>query len=252
MKKTILVMKPIIILAMILSLGFTSCKKGWWGYDEGNGGGGNGGGNGNKTLVQGTVYTLGCGLSIYGKGLWIKLDDGTLLQPCAQSFKPTPPIELKEGDRVELNYSGYKGNYPDFEPSCNMRPIAFERVTIDFINVLGGKTNDCKPITLQNNYEEQEAAMGIIDAKVEGSKLKLNIGYSGCNADTKRFTAIAELNLSNDIPTYAVKLIDSDSKTNCQAYFIDDICFDLETIRKPESSKKIRIIIYGTNKIFEF
>lgn len=252
MKKTILKMKPIIILAMILSLGITSCKKGWWGYEDGPGGGGNGGGNDSKTHVQGTVYGQECGLGIYGNGLWIRLDDGTLLQPCDQSFQTLVPIELNEGDRVELSCSSYKGSYPSFEKDCKIKVISFKRATIDFINVLGGKTDGCKPIPILENFEERDAAMvNILDAKVVDSKLKLHIGFGGCSPNNKRFSAIALLNYSNDIPTYEIKLVDANPEL-CQAYFTDDLCFDLESIRKPSSSKRVRVILSGSNQIFEF
>lgn len=242
-------MKPIVLLAMILSLSFTSCKKGWWGYEEENGGGGKGGGgNGNKTHVQGTIYSQGCGISIYGDGLWIKLDNGTLLQPCSQSFKTLCPIILHEGDRVELSYSGYNGDYPDFQPYCDMMMFPFKRVTIDFINVIQKPVSECTPITLPDNYDQLDQAMvNIGDASIIGTSLKLNIGFSGCSKKVERFGLAGKLISSKGTLVYEIKLTDS-SPEMCQAYFTDDVCFDLQSLRNPVSSAGVKIKLVGFGK----
>ncbi|MFZ4797909.1 MAG: hypothetical protein ACOYMA_10465 [Bacteroidia bacterium] len=250
MKKTMLMMKPVLILAMILSLGFTSCKKGWWGYEDG--GGNNGGGN--NTLVKGTVVFQNCGLSIYGKSLWIKTDDGQLLQPCDQSFLPLVAIELNEGDRVELKYHKYTGNIGGFEIYCKMAYFYFTRVTIDFINVIKPKT-DCSAVTFPTSYDKIDgASLIILNAKIDNSKLILNIGFSGCDNTTKRFQLIAK-ELPNagpgPIPAFEVKMID-DYTQMCQAYFTKEICYDLTTLKNPVSSKVVSIHLVGYNKVLQF
>ena len=251
MKKTMLMMKPVLILAMILSLGFTSCKKGWWGYDEGDGnGGGNGGGN--NTLVKGTVVFQNCGLSIYGKSLWIKTDDGQLLQPCEQSFLPLVAIELNEGDRVELKYHKYTGNIGGFEIYCKMAYFYFTRVTIDFINVIKPKT-DCSAVTFPTSYDKLDAAsLIILNAKIDNSKLILNIGFGGCDNTTERFKLVAkELPTAGAIPTFEVKLVDEKAQL-CQAYFTKDVCFDLATLKNPVSSGVVLVNIVGFDKVLQF
>ncbi len=247
MRKLILTMKPIVLLAMILSLSLSSCKKGWWGYDEENGNG-NGGGNNVSIAAKGTVVYQGCGLSIYGKNLWIKLDDGTLLQPCAQSFQTLCPIILHEGDRVDLKYSKYTGNTQSFEIYCKIANFRFTRATIDFINVLND--NNCKIIDFPSNYDNLNTAnTNIMGAKIEGSKLTLNIGFSGCsNSAKERFKLVAKPTVDSDMMTYEVKLTDEKEEL-CQAYFTDDICFDISPM-KHLIDGKVRIRIVGFDKEF--
>ncbi|MES2728344.1 MAG: hypothetical protein V4643_14645 [Bacteroidota bacterium] len=249
MKKAILAMKPIVLLAMILSLSFTSCKKGWWGYEEENGGGGKGGGGkGGQTHVKGTIYTQGCGIGIYGDGLWIKLDDGTLLQPCAQSFQTLCPIVLHEGDRVELSYSAYKGDYPDFQPYCDMMMFPFKRVTIDFINVINKPVGTCKPVTVPNNYDQLDLAqVNIGEASIVGTSLKLNIGYSGCSKNAEKFGLVGKLISKGSTLTYEIKLTDA-APEMCQAYFTEDLCFDLQSLRNATNSSRVKIKLIGFGK----
>jgi hypothetical protein len=247
MKKLILTMKPIVLLAMILSLGITSCKKGWWGTDEGNGNG-SGGGSNVSIAAKGTVVYQGCGLSIYGKNLWIKLDDGTLLQPCAQSFQTLCPIILHEGDRVDLKYSKYTGNAQSFEIYCKIANFRFTRATIDFINVLND--NNCRIIDFPANYDQlNTASINIMNAKIEGGKLTFNIGFGGCsNSAKQRFKLISKPTNDNDMMTYEVKLTDEKEEL-CQAYFTDDICFDISPM-KHLIDGKVRIRIVGFDKEF--
>jgi hypothetical protein len=251
MKKTMLMMKPIMILALILSLGFTSCKKGWWGYEEGGGNGGHNGG-GNTALVKGTMVIQNCGLSIYGKSLWIKTDDGQLLQPCEQSFQTLCPIDLKEGDRVEFKYHKYTGSLNGFEIYCKMAHFYFTRATIDFINVI--KTNsECSPVSISKDFDQLNmAGVNILNAKIENNKLVLNIGFSGCDNATKRFQLIAkELPNAGPIPAFEVKMID-DNTQMCQAYFTKEICYDLTTLKNPVSSKVVSIHLVGYDKVLQF
>jgi len=247
MKKLILTMKPIVLLAMILSLSLSSCKKGWWGYEEGNGNG-NGGGSGNNVSIaaKGTVVYQDCGLSIYGKNLWIKLDDGTLLQPCAQSFQTTCPVILNEGDRVDLKYSKYTGNMGSFEIYCKMAYFPFKRVTIDFITVLNN--NNCKIIDFPSNYDKLNTAnINIMSANIDGSKLSLKIGFSGCsNTAKQRFKLVAKPTVDSDLITYEVKLTDEKEEL-CQAYFTDEICFDISPM-KHLIDGRVRIRIVGFDK----
>ncbi len=250
MKKLILTMKPIVLLAMILSLSLSSCKKGWWGYDEGNGNGNGGGGNGVSISAKGTVVVQGCGLSIYDKNLWIKLDDGTLLQPCAQSFQTLCPIVLHEGDRVDLKYHKYTGNTQSFEIYCKMAYFPFTRATIDFINVLND--NSCKLVDFPSNYNQLNTAItNIISAKIEGSKLVLKIGFGGCSNKAKdRFKLVAKPTNESNILTYEVKLIDVKEEL-CQAYFTDEICFDIAPFKYQIDGKvKVRVIGFDTELIY--
>lgn len=154
MKKVILIGKSIILLTLIFSLGFTSCKKQWWGNDdEGNGGGPNGVGNANTTSIKGTMVSISCGASIYDN-LWIQTDDGKLLQPCAQSFQTLCPILLHEGDRVYLKYRPFSGfSYIDSTYTCTALLPICKRVIIDFIGI----TNSCIPIKITPSYNTSKS-----------------------------------------------------------------------------------------------
>ncbi|MBJ7428182.1 MAG: hypothetical protein JHD28_04380, partial [Bacteroidia bacterium] len=217
--------------------------------ENGNGNGG-GGGNGASITAKGTVVYQGCGLSIYGKSLWIKLDDGTLLQPCAQSFQTLCPIILNEGDRVDLKYSKYKGDMKSFEIYCKIAYFPFTRATIDFINVLND--NNCKIIDFPANYDQLNTAnINITSANIEGSKLNLNIGFSGCGNNAKqRFKLIAKPTVDSDMMTYEIKLTDEKVEM-CEAYFTDNICFDIAPM-KHLIDGKVRIRIVGFDKEFIF
>lgn len=251
MKKTMLWMKPIVILALILSIGLTSCKKGWWGNEEGGGGTGNTGG-GNTGLVKGTVVMQGCGLSIYGKNLWIKTDDGQLLQPCEQSFVTLCAINLKEGDRVEIKYHKYTGSLNGFEFYCKMAYFYFTRVTIDFLNIIQ-TNNNCSAVTIPKNYDLLNAAgVNIIDGKMVEGKLYLNIGFSGCDNSTKRFKLVAkEWPVAGPIPTFEVKIVEQDPQM-CQAYFTKEVCFDVASLKNPLSSSYVIMHLVGSDKVFQF
>jgi hypothetical protein len=246
MKKLTSINKWLIILAAVASLGFSSCKKGWWGYDEGgNGGGGNGGGGNGNEFVQGTVINFNCGKTIYG--YWIKLDNGLLLQPCDQSFNTFCGIILNEGDRVEIKYSPYKGSTKDFQLTCKAL-FSFERVTIDYINIIGFASG-CKPITFPDNYDDlKEAGVSITSSKINNTSLVLNIGFGGCGDNTERFGIIAKLLPSTGaIPAYEVKIVDKKEEM-CMAYFTKDVCIDISSLKNPLSSSSVKIKLVGYDK----
>ncbi len=241
MKKISFTMKPFLILALILSIVFSSCKKGWWGYEDENDGGGN---NGSTTVVKttGTVYYQSCGKSIYGSEIWIKTDKGTLIQPCAQLT--TIPVKLEEGDRVEIVYKGYEGNMSGFEPYCKMAYFPYVKATIVLINKISS-ANLCAPVYLSKVYETLEAAgINILEAKMEGTNLKMSIGYSGCSQNVKRFSLVGKSTSVNGLQQYELKVVDS-SPEMCLAYFTDNICFDLQTLRDPIKSSNVTVKIIG-------
>lgn len=250
MKRVVFLSKSFVILAMMLSLVFTSCKKGWWGDEDGPGKGGNNGG-GNNAIVKGTIIKFDCGASYYGNNYWIRTDDGKLLQPCDQSFVTFCGIILKEGDRVEFKYSKYIGSIKDYEVFCKSN-IVFSRVTIDFINVINTNSS-CLPVSISKDFDQLNiAGVNIMNAKIENNKLVLNIGFSGCDNATKRFQLIAkELPNAGPIPAFEVKMTD-DNTQMCQAYFTMEICYDLTPLKNPVSSKVVSIHLVGYDKILQF
>ena len=88
-----------------------------------------------------------------------------------------------------------------------------------------------------------------MNAKIEGSKLTFNIGFGGCSNKAKqRFKLVAKPTVDSDMMTYEVKLTDEKEEL-CQAYFTDDICFDISPM-KHLIDGKVRIRIVGFDKEF--
>ncbi len=158
---------------------------------------------------------------------------------------------LKEGDRVELKYSKYIGSIKDYEVYCKSN-IAFTRVTIDFINVIESKSN-CTGITLPGNYDKLYAAgINITEAQMVGSSLVFKIGFGGCDNTTKRFKLIGKLlPTAGPIPAYEVKIVDDETQL-CKAYFTNEVCFDLSSIKDPISSSVVSVHIVGFEKVLQF
>ncbi len=252
MKKTILMMKPMIVLAMILGLTLGSCKKGWYGDEDGlggNGRGGNGGGgNGGNTptKVMGVIQRFDCGHSIYDENLWIRTDDGQLLQPCEQSFKTICPIPLKDGDRVELAFSKYTGSTKGFELTCKIANLEFTRATIDFIIAVDTK-NPKGSVLITPDYDQLETGgVHVMSAQMDGSQLMLEAAFSGCDNSTEAFELVGSPDLYNDIPTFSLKLINRKPEM-CQAFFTEKLSFDLSSL-KTNKEGKVRIRIEGVDK----
>lgn len=250
MKKTNFILSPILILAMLFSLSFTSCKKGWWGYEEGNGNGGNNGGGNGTIALKGTIISFSCGKSIYGNDYWIKLDNGKLIQPCEQSFMGECFFYLNEGDRVEVKYSKYTKNDPYYNLMCKIANLDYTKVTIDYIRKISENFN-CKSIQLNPKYDDiKNNGINVLGARIEGSKLYLKTGYSGCNNETKRFSLYAKPLEGNGVITYEVKIADEEPQL-CEAYFTNELCFDIALL-KHNIDGFIKIKINGFDTILTY
>lgn len=244
MKNRTLVIASCIIAIIVLLLGFSSCKKAWWSNDE-NGNGGNGNSGGSKEIkATGTIYYQNCGVSVFGTGLWIKLNDGTLLQPCNELS--SIPTKFKEGEQIELIYSKYVGNYPSFEINCTVPPIVFTKATIVFIKKIGNVL-PCSPVMLPENYTSiNQARAKILSAKIEGTYLKMRISCAACGHNTSRFSLVARMTAMNSIPTYEAKLADSWPETQmCISPLEDDLCIDISSLKLPISSSYVKINLMG-------
>ena len=247
MKKAILMMKPMVILAMIFSLTLGSCKKGWFDEENGHGGGGGNGGGGNTPIkVTGMIEKVGCGKSIYGENLWIRTDAGELLQPCAQSFMTLCPIALKEGDRVEVLYRKYTGNMQGFEIYCKVAYFPHTKVVVDFISVIEDKQKTCAPVLITPDYDKLETGgVQVLSATITGSKLMLELGFSGCDNNTQSFQLVGKPTERNDMLTYDLKVINTKPQM-CAAYFTEKLCYDLSSL-KATIDGFIRINIAGVD-----
>ena len=248
-------MKPILLVALVFSIGLSGCKKNWFGNEEGSGGTGNSG-SGNIVYAKGTAVSFDCGKSIYNDGtnLWIKLDDGQMLQPCEQTFVTIAAVILHDGDKVELKYHKYTGSTKGFEFYCKMANFNYTRASIDFISKIAtSTTTSCPSANMAKDYDNQTtASANIIDAKMAGTELYLNIGYSGCAKNPKRFGMISKLlPTAGPLPVYEIKLIDN-APEMCMAAFTDNVCYDLSVLKNASNSSKISVVIKGTNTQFSF
>jgi hypothetical protein len=236
-------MKPMVILAMILSLTLGSCKKGWFddenGPGGGNGGGGNGNGGGTPTKAMGTMVRFDCGNTIY-ENLWIKTDAGQLIQPCEQSFMTTCPIPLEEGDRVEVGFRKYTGSIKGFELNCKIASFPFTRAVIDFINVEKGKKSNGYVVIAPDYDQLETGGVHVISAETEGNKLVLEVGFSGCDNNTKAFELVGKPEPNNDMPTFSLKMINRNPQM-CQAYFTERLFFDVSLLKNGYGKTRLKI-----------
>jgi hypothetical protein len=244
MKIKILMKQAIIVAIALVSLSLAGCKKSWWDSEEGKNGGG-GGGKG-KPTVKGTMVTVLCGVSIYNN-LWIKTDDGTLLQPAIQTTNNV--IHLVEGDRVEIVYSLFKGASPlDDKIVCLAALPPHERVAIHSIAKIN-TGNSCTPIAIiPNGYkpgDTENKSIYVKSAAMNGSCLELNISYSGCNMHTESIKLISdgELNPTFGKPTYLAELVDTEYQM-CEALFSDKVSFDISALKTAKGTFYIKIAGY--------
>lgn len=80
---------------------------------------------------DGTVTKVACGVGHYGN-LWIRLDNGTYLQPCESDVN----ITLQEGQRVKIGYTTIKRNscYQD-KPRCEAVVPPAEKIRLTCLKV---------------------------------------------------------------------------------------------------------------------
>lgn len=245
MKIKLLMTQAIIIAIALVGLSLAGCKKSWWDNEEGNNGGGNGGSG--KPTVKGTMVTIPCGVSIYNN-LWIKTDDGTLLQPCTQT-NYNSLINLAEGDRVEIQYSQFKGVSPiDNIPVCTVALPPYKRAAIHYIAKIN-TGNSCTPLIIKPSGfgcgDTGNKSIYVQSATMNGSCLELNISYSGCNMHTESIKLISDGELSPTFgkPAYLVELVDTEYQM-CEALFSDKVAFDISALKTDKGTYYIKIAGY--------
>lgn len=205
--------------------------------------------------VMATVVRMPYGSSIYGN-LWLKTDDGKFYLPCEQSFITICPIDIKEGDRVQFGYRKLpadkdclKGN-----PELNVRdaiPLKYQSVTIDCLQTIKrcGTPPPCSGLVV--DYKDYlKNYITVLESKIIGNELKLKVGYSGCSAlPNSSFTLAWKGHLAKSLPlqTELQFVINDEDRYTCQAYFTNDLCFDIAAIRN--ITKEPVLITIGENKI---
>lgn len=227
------------LTAVAFMLTLASCDSPW--FDPIDDGGGNGGGKPpviQDCNVTGTMVRVICGASIYD-GLWIRTDNGKLLQPCQQSFQTLCPIVLKEGDRVKFSYRELKGPSPcDEMITCAAVNPPHKTVIIDCINGLSGKPLPVDSLSgkigkLVIGQPVDNASVHVLSAGLKNDLLTLMVGYSGCSEhDAKDFSLIWDGNVHESSPAQVYFSIDESRKEACQAYFTQELTFDISEVRK--------------------
>ncbi len=205
------------------------------------GGEGNGGGKpkdppSTDCSIKGTMVRVLCASGIYGD-LWIKTDNGKYLQPCEQSFMTTVSIELKEGDRVEFGYAKQgKSSCDNDKIRCLAALPEHQSISLSCIRVIDTKPiGDCPSLVVDHtNYPEN--VIQVLESKMDGNLLKLKVGYSGCSqVDNEDFLLSWKGEIQESYPARALLQLSSPFITDgitCQAYFTNDLCFDVAAITK--------------------
>lgn len=246
MKKLIQTSKSILLLALLFNIAFSSCKKPWWGNED-NGGSN---GHGNSISTKAVVVRFGCGLSIYSSNLWLRTFDGKFLQPCEQSFVNICPTILHEDDTVEIKYSKYTKNNPNFDLTCKIVDFPYSKVCIDFLQ-LANKPSGLPFILFDPSYDSKTSnGINILGARISGNRLYLNVGFSGCDNNVERFSLLAKGAEDPGVITYKLKLYDN-SPQMCQAYFTKEIGFDISPL-KYTIDGFVKLKIEGYNDVLTY
>ncbi len=204
--------------------------------------GGEGNGNGKPKdppptdcSIKGTMVRVPCAFGIYGD-LWIKTDNGKYLQPCEQSFMTLVAMELKDGDRVEFGYKKEaKSLCDDTKIRCQAALPMHESVTINCLRVISTQPIETCPQIVVDFTNYGENGIQILESSMEGSLLKLKVGYGGCAPIESKDFSLSwrnEFAKSNPPQTtlqlFSAKVMEGIA---CDAYFTTELCFDVAAIR---------------------
>ncbi|TAE79513.1 MAG: hypothetical protein EAY81_11195 [Bacteroidetes bacterium] len=216
--------------------------------------GGDGGGNGKpkdppptSCNVKGTIVRVTCGFGVYGE-LWIKTEHGKYLQPCQQSFMPQVPVDVKEGDQVEFGYTVQKDSLCDSdEIRCLAALPAYQPVTITCIRVVDKKPVDTCPKIVIDHTKYEPSVIQILESEMDGNFLKLTVGYSGgSQVENSDFSLSwkGEIEKSNPplakLQLFSPKVVEGNV---LQAYFTNNLCFDVSAIKAQTNSSRVRLQI---------
>jgi hypothetical protein len=234
------------VLAVALVLAISACNP--FGDDEPGGGGGGKPPVQNDCSLTGTMVRVICGVSIYDN-LWIRTDNGKLIQPCEQSFQTFVALNFKEGDRVKFSYRKINGPSPcDEMIRCLAATPEHTPAIIDCIRVTDPIGGNCG--TLLVRQAPEGGYVSVLNAAVSGNMLKLKIGYSGCSPmGDEEFELSWNGALAKSIPARAQLEISSKHIEMCQAYFTKDLCFDISAI-KHAANQPVQITIQDHVLIF--
>lgn len=211
-----------------------SCNSPWFDpIEKGNNN------NGEEAVIadcnlSGTMIRVPCGTSIYDN-LWIRTDNGKLVRPCLQSFRPICPIVLKVGNRVKFSYRNLSSGESCTDAiGCTKNLPLHQKAVIDCITLDNGRNpSDTLPGTLTLGEQPQERGIKVIDATISGTVLSLIISYPGCSEyENNDFNLVWDRNITREDPGRTTLWITHTKNNSCEAYFKKQLKFDIEALHE--------------------
>lgn len=235
------------VLAVSLTFALTSCDAPWFDPIEGGGMGGEKPPVKNQCSLEGTMVRVMCGVGVYGD-LWIQTKDGKLLQPVEQSFQTLCPLVFAEGDKVKFGYRVKRGATTfDSVTTCLAALPPHTKVIVDCINVV--PSNGCGSLMISDSLSDDNS-VHVLEAKIVGNKLKLRVGYSGCNEQpASNFNLYWSGDVQESLPLQTRIYLQAKERQFCQAYFTQELCYDLSLL-KSKHNQPIKVKIQDQEIVF--
>lgn len=105
----------------------------------------------------------------------------------------------------------------------------------------------CKASQLSMELPEEKQTVTILSVWQDQNKLKMMLGFSGCDFDPEPIQLhTTNINHSSDPPIVRACLANMPAEQMCQAYFEKEVCFDLTELKKQGSSFTILLKGYHT------
>ena len=225
--------------ALAVILGISACNNPCFDPAEPGGGGSKPPVSKNCNLT-GTMVRVTCGVSIYDN-LWIKMDNGTYIQPCEQSFQTFNALIFTEGQRVKFSYRKIDGpSSCDDQVICLAALPPHTSAIIDCIDGINPGNPACGSLVVKP--EPEGGPVNVLEASVTGNYLKLKVGHGGCSPmPDDEFVLSWNGALMKSLPAQAELFIQSKTTQLCQAYFTKELCFDISKLRQEDQAITIRI-----------
>lgn len=194
--------------------------------------------------LTGTMIRVSCATSIYNN-LWIRTDNGKLIRPCQQSFRPICPVVLKEGDRVKFSYRNLSdGSSCADTYGCAVVPPIHQKAVIDCITLENGRNpEDTIPQNITKGVAKDETGVTLLDAAVHDNVLSLTIAYSGCaEFENQDFKLVWDGRISEDNPGVATLQIVQQKKDLCNTTFKKRLKYNLKDLHEKHSGKILLVL----------
>lgn len=224
-------------IAIVVVVSTSACKR--WGEEPGGGGGTGGGGNNPKKEFT----EEGC------------FRDYKKLDGCNWVFETTKGEKYEVGTLADgLTIKKDVKATINFSYSPNSFSVCMVGAIIDIKAIKYNDTpvNNCKEI-IKGKSPDKKQTVQILNAKIDGNKLLLNLGFSGCDFKTEPINLyLQETSLNTKPVKLLLKLGNLPEEQACNAYFTKSICFDLSSITQKGLTYSIMLNGYeNTALVFE-